>query len=644
MGLRQTSVMCLVIDTTASMSDDIAEVRRITSSIIDRKTVTAAEPSQYILVPFNDPDNGPLIKTADPNEFKQKINGLTAKGGGDGPEMSLSGLQRALAGAPAQTEIFVFTDAEAKDNWMASTIKALIEKTKSTVTFLLTNAIGSRRRRRRTRDVDGQQTESTDLSNPLNQVYLDLSQASGGQAIEITKETLAQATDIIAATFISTLVTLFQAIRNPAKAENFSVFVDSSVQNLTIFITGNSLKFLITSPSGVSQSSAELNGALGLIENIGNFYTVQPNISTQTGLWLFSIDSTQPYTIRVVGESKIDFIFDFVELSQGAHPSYAVLNGRPAANNNLTLLVSMIGGDSVTPTAVTLVEALSSNSFNGTLEEVDSGQYFVTFNSTPEGEFTVRVTGQIFSSKPLDGIFQRQTPTQFRTSSVTLITQPVETVEPGKQITLPFTVATTGSGGSFNISVSNDRSFDSLFNTSLTLESGGSANGTVALTVPANASSGTDVTVTIQAEAPDGSDSNYAVLRLAVIAPVTDLTSPVCEAVSVNANCPAKCSGSSWSLTANVTDRNGSGVQNVRILQGNGKLSTTSVLSDKGVNVTMIVYNSSCCSPDLELVAVDEEGNVATCYKTVRATAPITSAAPHVMAISLFLSLILGYM
>ncbi|KAM9476982.1 von Willebrand factor A domain-containing protein 7-like [Clarias gariepinus] len=634
MGLSQTSVLCFVIDTTGSMSNDIAEVRRITSSIIDSKTGTVAQPSEYILVPFNDPDYGPFIRTADTSVFKQQINALTAYGGGDAPEMCLSGLQLALTGAPPQTEIFVFTDAEAKDTWLKNTVQALIEKTKSKVTFMLTNALGFGRRRRSARAIDGQQQVSTRMLNPSNQLYQNLAQGSGGQAIEVTKGTLAQATDIIAATSISTLVTLFQAIRNPAKAENFSVFVDSSVQNLTIYITGNSPKFLITSPSGISQGSAELNGALGLINNVGNFYTAQPNISVKTGLWLFSIDSTQPYTIRVVGESKIDFIFEFVELSQGAHPSYAVLNSRPAANNTLILLVSMIGGDSATPTAVYLVEASSSNSFNGTLEEVNSGQYLVTFNKTPGGDFTVRVDGEIGTSKSLDNTFQRQTPTQFQTSTVTVITQPVETVEPGKQFTLPFTVATTGSGGSFNIIVSNDRSFNTLFNASLTLESGGSANGTVALTVPASTSSGTDVTVTIQAEAPDGSDSNYAVLRLAVIAPVTDLTSPVCEAVSVNANCSANCSLSSWYLTTNVTDGNGSGIQNVRILQGNGNLTTTTVLDDKGMNVTMVVYNSSCCSSDLELVAVDEVGNVATCYKTVRATAPITSAAPHVMAIN----------
>ncbi|KAF4090716.1 hypothetical protein AMELA_G00055260 [Ameiurus melas] len=290
-------------------------------------------------------------------------------------------------------------------------------------------------------------------------------------------------------------------------------------------------------------------------------------------------------------------------------------------------MVSMVGGDSVRPTEVSLVEASTSNSLKGTLEEVASGQYLVTFNSIPVGEFTVRVVGQISSTRSSDNTFQRQSTTQFQTSSVTITTEPVGTIEPGKQVTLPFTVATNGSGGSFSISVNNDRNFVTRFNTAITLESGGSANDTVTLTVPENTASGTDVTVTIQAEAPDGSDSNFSVLRLAVISPVTDFTPPVCEAVSINANCSGNCSLSTWYLTANVTDGNGSGIQSVRVLQGNGNLNTTTVLSDTGVNVTMVIYNSSCCSSDLELVAVDPMGNVATCFKSVRATEPSTSTA-----------------
>ncbi|GAA6112008.1 von Willebrand factor A domain-containing protein 7-like [Tachysurus ichikawai] len=474
---------------------------------------------------------------------------------------------------------------------------------------------------------------STGLFTQLNQVYYDLAQASGGQAIEVTKETLGQATSIIADISSSTLVTLFQAVRNPVDTENFSVFVDSSVQNLTIYITGNSPDYTITSPSGVSQSSTELNGMLGLIQRVGNFHTVRPNIA-EVGLWLFSIKSIQMYTIKVVGQSALDFMFDFVELSQGLHPSYSVLNSRPA-NSNVTLLVSMVGGDSVSLTEVSLVEASSSISLNGSLEEVATGQYLVTLDSIPAREFTVRVFGQISASRYSANTFQRQSPTQFQASTVTITTQPVGTMEPGKQFTLPFTLATNGIAGSFNIRVSNDHNFETQFNTSITLESGVSVNDTVTLTVPENTTSGTDVTVTIEAEAVDGSDSNYAVLRIAIIAPITDFTPPLCEAVSVNANCSGNCSLSSWYLTANVTDGNGSGIQSVRILQGNGNLTTTTVFSDTGMNVTMVIYNASCCSQDLELVAVDEAGNVAPCFNFVRATEPSSSTAPPVTVTSM---------
>lgn len=55
MGLSKSSALCFVIDTTGSMSDDIAEAKRVSFEIIDRKRGTQQEPSLYILVPFNDP-------------------------------------------------------------------------------------------------------------------------------------------------------------------------------------------------------------------------------------------------------------------------------------------------------------------------------------------------------------------------------------------------------------------------------------------------------------------------------------------------------------------------------------------------------------------------------------------------------------
>ncbi|KAK3573152.1 hypothetical protein QTP86_014103, partial [Hemibagrus guttatus] len=186
MGFSQTSVLSFVIDTTSDMSEDIEEVRRVTSFITDSKTGTAAQRSEYILVPFNDPDYGPHLRTTNPDLFKKQLNALRAEGGGDAPEMCLSGLQLALTSSPVQTEIFVFTDADAKDKRLRNTVRALIERTKSVVNFMLTTAISS------------QQVSS--------QVYHDLAQASGGHAIEVTKGTLSQATKIIALTSRSTLV------------------------------------------------------------------------------------------------------------------------------------------------------------------------------------------------------------------------------------------------------------------------------------------------------------------------------------------------------------------------------------------------------------------------------------------------------
>ncbi|KAK7929289.1 hypothetical protein WMY93_005684 [Mugilogobius chulae] len=191
MGLSQSTVLCFVIDTTGSMADDIAEAKRVSFEIIDSKRGTQQEPSAYILVPFNDPAFGPLVMTTDADKFKAEINKLSASGGGDIPEMCLSGLQLAMTAAPPSSEIFVFTDAPAKDADLKSTINALIESTKSVVTFMLTDVLASRRRR------SAQGAANRAMSQADAQLYRDLAKASGGQAIEVTKSDLSAATTVI---------------------------------------------------------------------------------------------------------------------------------------------------------------------------------------------------------------------------------------------------------------------------------------------------------------------------------------------------------------------------------------------------------------------------------------------------------------
>ncbi|XP_030643655.1 von Willebrand factor A domain-containing protein 7-like [Chanos chanos] len=506
MGISQTfNVLSIVIDTSESMADDIVEVRRITSFIIDSTNGTANEPSDYILVPFNDPDFGPLTRTTDAEEFKRLINAISPAGGGtDNAEMSLSGLWLALAGAPLRSGIFVFTDAEPKDVELRSTVLALIESTKSTVNFLLTNARSTRR----------------PLSNPLNQIYQDLAQASGGQAIEVTKDTLPQATSIIEDTSSPALVTLFFAVRSPPKAENFSILVDSSVTNLTIYITGISPTFTITSPSGLSQSSTEANGAVGTIQTVGNFQTMRPNNQNPTGLWKISVNSSQPYSVKVIGQSLTDFSFDVVEVVQVPHPAFMVLASRPRTSGNVTLLLSVTGGDSVKLTEVAAVETMGTETIDGSLEELGNGEYLATFTTVPRGSFGIRVTGQDNSTRSSQTSFQRYSSTQIRASNVSVTAVANGTWTPGSTFNVPFTVETSQSGGSFSITVRNNRLYNMTFPSSLVIGNGGRANGTVTLTAPSDTPSCTDVTLTIVATDPGASDFNYAVLRLSVVAGV----------------------------------------------------------------------------------------------------------------------------
>lgn len=104
---------------------------------------------------------------------------------------------------------------------------------------------------------------------------------------------------------------------------------------------------------------------------------------------------------------------------------------------------------------------------------------------------------------------------------------------------------------------------------------------------------------------------------------VTDVTRPVCREVSILANCSASsslCSSGRWEFVANITDGiNGTGVASINVRQGNGTFNTSTVEGD-GQNVTVFTYSASCCSPTVQLVAVDRVGNTVTC--TARATTP----------------------
>ncbi|XP_073670360.1 von Willebrand factor A domain-containing protein 7-like [Paramisgurnus dabryanus] len=624
-GMNKTSVLAFVIDTTGSMSDDIEEAKRVSFNIIDSRTASVEKPSEYILVPFNDPDFGPLIRTRNAEDFKEKISLLKANGGGDEPEMCLSGLQLALGVVPIYSDIYVFTDASAKDFGLESTIRAMIEWTKSRVNFMLTKAFSFRKRRY----VSRSQRSLTRKPRSGIQLYRDLADVSGGQAIEVTKRTLSQATAVITDSSASALVTVLQVVRNPAKAETFSFVLDSSLSSVTMYITGVSPVFTLYNPTGASQSGSVKDGPLGSIQTVGNLWRIQLNSKNQNGVWSISINSASSYTIKIRGQSSFNFLFTFVG-SEGLEGDLVPKDNRPISGENGTLFLSVTGGELITVTDVLLVEASGSNTVSGTIQSLGGSDYLIHLQRIPEWPFVVQLKGLL---KDLNGSslgqFQRQSSTQQRASSIKIKADSQSTLQPGIPLNVNFTLTSKETKNSYIIRARNDRGFKVSVPSSLSVKAGGSTQGTATLTPLSNTESGTDVTLIIEAEDPGSADLNYVTLRLTVMAEITDVSKPVCEIVSIKADCPVVCSNASWELSANLTDGNGTGIARVFINIGNGSLTTSQVMSEDGTNVTVAFYNASCCSPEVQIVAVDGVGNVGTCFTSIKKiSANPTTAIP----------------
>ncbi|KAK5887653.1 hypothetical protein CesoFtcFv8_016242 [Champsocephalus esox] len=254
--------------------------------------------------------------------------------------------------------------------------------------------------------------------------------------------------------------------------------------------------------------------------------------------------STNPYTLKVIGQSPFDFLFDFVEASQGPFPGYDALDTRPRAGVNGSLLVSLTGSDSATVTEVALVESSGSREIKGVVASQGSGNFLVLIDRIPSEEFVVRVKG---NNGPT--VFIRQSSTNFRASNLTITADSSSILEPGTPFSVPFSVMSHEIEGNISIRATNNQGFDLASPTSLFLEAGNRANDTVTLSAPLNTPSGTDVTLTIEAEAPGGQDTNYVVMRFSVFSTVTDFAPPVCKLLSLQSACSDSCSSSMWELS-----------------------------------------------------------------------------------------------
>uniref|UniRef100_S4RXW9 von Willebrand factor A domain containing 7 n=1 Tax=Petromyzon marinus TaxID=7757 RepID=S4RXW9_PETMA len=325
MGYEQTTSIGFVIDSTGSMGPYIDSVRMEVFRIIDERAKNGELPAMFMLVPFNDPDFGPVFVSKNVSQFKSWISEINPSDGGDEPEMFFSGLMLCLSAIEPQSEIFIFTDASAKDADLQPQAAAIAEKNKCKVNVVVVRTPGYRR----FFDNQGNFPRKRRSINALS-YYDEIAFSSGGLALHPTSSEFQSLMVVIGDLTKTQQVTpLHLSLYNITNPSTFSVdkLLFWEIQQWL-----NIGEIYILVPSGTRDDAVAGNTTLLSTRISGNIFIMQLREPKVTGIWQIQITSAGLSSLRIIGQSSLNFMYKFgVEDDVGPHPGIRVITNRPSA-------------------------------------------------------------------------------------------------------------------------------------------------------------------------------------------------------------------------------------------------------------------------------------------------------------------------
>ena len=486
-GLELT--LAIAIDTTGSMGSIIEAVKQQAISMVDSRVGTALEPTKYVLAPFNDPSVPAAMVFTEPAPFKSAISSLFASGGGDCPELAVGGILQALSQAGTGGDLFMFTDASAKDSANVGTAVALASTKKITIHEPL---FGS--------------------CSPIDPAYIRLAAATGGEYFVLSRSeagSIAKLSDFVVRPNKVSIAIVDDTLTGAPLSRQ--VPVDSTLRSVT-FVASGAVTMSIVRPNGTAVGAADPN-VTSIALSAGRIVSVN---TPDVGLWTVTLTGTGDVSLRVTGEGTADLeSFRFLEpRGRPGHQGYYPISGQPLTGQSY------------------LVSAVLSNPLSGSNFEFRTSQGLVIASLllprgvgsltdsyygnavVPGGSFNLYVTGLDSSG----ATFQRVRAIAIQPQTIQLIKPAVDGLKAGVESTVIFSVKNFGALDTFRFVATDNKGFlRSVTPSMFTLDTGASVDVTVTLMPPQTAKEGdsTNLAVTVDSTTVPGV-SNGATLVLPV--------------------------------------------------------------------------------------------------------------------------------
>lgn len=402
-----------VIDTTGSMSDDIAGVKNTVNNYIDR-IVKSDEAPQLGLVTFKDSVTGRL-RTCDVEEFRAVINGLVANGGADCPEASNQAMLFALYVMIPNThnnwtasggDIIVATDASAGSPELGPKVTRYAKSRGIRINSILTGDCAGADY---SMDNDGNKNSvsaytATNEADPLTSgsaraQLAALANETGGTMFWVNRSEVGEVTQTLMEMGEVDNTILFQnkADCKTGKPVDFEIPVDSTLnEKITFMVTqppvGTLSAITLKRPDGKVVVPDDADASYLNLSSVKS-YTIQ---NPAAGLWKLQIEGNGQLMARVYGNSQ--FTVNQVSFLKRVDPVYPgvdliPIDGDPAAGSELVLDLHL----SEPPASLNVTLERQNGDLLQTLslvESMEGKQDFHAEFTVPDETFIINISGK----------------------------------------------------------------------------------------------------------------------------------------------------------------------------------------------------------------------------------------------------------